>query len=417
MNKNTLHLTMQTELTLIEQKVSSQRTVEITVQPPAARESVARPRLNLALVLDRSGSMSGEKLDYAKQAAAHLIDLLDEQDRVAVVAYDDEVNTIVPSTEITTQSRRQIQNKVQKIQSGGSTNLSGGWLTGCKEVAANHVEGQLERTLLLTDGLANAGIVDLEELAVYARDLCSKGVSTSTFGVGEDFNEHLLEAMSTAGGGMYHYIQSPQQIPEIFSREFSELAAVTSRDVEVILDIPAEVSAEVLGAWRVETEEGKVHIYLGAMQAARPQSLYINVLTPPAKEENNIVLKGRVTGRGEDNQLFEDTAEIAFQYTDKKTIKAAATDKGLLERSSQVRVAEAVNESLKLERKGKRKEASQNLKMAIMAASPYMVQEDVENFTQMGERMQHGMDESDRKSSQYNSYKTRRGQNEGQDKQ
>jgi len=414
MTDNKLHLTMQTELALVEQTVPSQRTIEITIQPPAAAQSGPRPRLNLALVLDRSGSMSGEKLEYAKQAAQHLVDLLDEQDRVAVVAYDDSVSMITESTLITDKSRRLIKNKIQKIETGGSTNLSGGWLKGCGEVAANHVEGQLERTLLLTDGLANEGITELEELAVHARELCSRGVSTSTFGVGEDFNEHLLEAMSTTGGGMYHYIQSPQQIPEIFNKEFSELAAVTARDVEIILDIPAGVSVEVMGAWRVEKEADRTHIFIGAMQAGRSQTLYVSLLTPPAGEESGLTIKGRVTGQGDASQVYEDTTEITFEYTNAKKVKAASRDQGLLKRSAQVRVAEAVNQSLKLERSGKRDKAARNLKQVVEAASPYMAPDDVDKYNQMSQRMQQGMEESDRKSSQYGSYLTRRSRDENQ---
>jgi len=412
MTKNTIQISMQTELALLEESVPSQRTVEITLRPPAAVESGKRPRLNLALVLDRSGSMSGAKLEYAKQAAQHLIDLLDEQDRVAVVAYDDKVTVVAESMEITSKSRRLIKNKVQKIETGGSTNLGDGWLTGCKEVAANQVEGQLERTLLLTDGLANVGMVDLEELAVHARELCGRGVSTSTFGVGEDFNEHLLEAMSTAGGGLYHYIQSPEQIAQIFSREFSELAAVTARDVKITLEIPAGVSAQVLGAWRAETENGRMCIYIGAMQAARPQSIYVNLLTPPANSETGITLKAEVSGLGGGGEAYVDSAEIEFKYAHKKTVNKAVRDQGLLERSSQVRVAEAVNESLKLERKGKRKEASRNLKIAMEAASPYMPAAQLEKYDQMSQRMEHGLEENDRKSAQYSSYMARRSRDE-----
>ena len=149
MSENTIQLNMNTELSLVARDVPSQRTIELVIQPPTAVQSASRPKLNLALVLDRSGSMSGDKLHFVKLAAQHLLDIMDEQDRVAVVAYDDTVTLVSKSTPLSPDSRRSIKGKIQEIQTGGSTNLSEGWLTGCSEVAVHHADGQLERTLLL----------------------------------------------------------------------------------------------------------------------------------------------------------------------------------------------------------------------------------------------------------------------------
>ncbi len=296
MPDNAIKIELHTELPLIEKDLPTQRTLEIIIQPPAAVKTGTRPGLNLALVLDRSGSMSGEKLPYVKEAAQHLLDLLGDQDRVAVVAYDDAVTVVAKSTLITSESRRRIKHGIQEITTGGSTNLGEGWLTGCGEVAAHHVDGQIERALLLTDGQANQGIVDAEELAVHARELSSRGVSTSTFGVGEGVNEHLLEAMSTVGGGSYYYISSPQQIPAIFQQEFSELAAIAVRDVEITLEVPTGVSAQVLGAWRVEKTGKRLRIFIGALQAGRTQSLYVTLLFPPAAKADQIEINASDNG-------------------------------------------------------------------------------------------------------------------------
>ncbi|MFN8566275.1 MAG: VWA domain-containing protein [Kouleothrix sp.] len=110
------------------------------------------------------------------------------------------------------------------------TDISGGWLTGCREVAAYQAVEGIHRALLLTDGLANRGIIDIEELAQYARELRRRGVATSTFGVGLDFNEQLLEALAEQGGHFY-YIERPEQIPTVFRRELGELLTVVTRGV------------------------------------------------------------------------------------------------------------------------------------------------------------------------------------------
>jgi Ca-activated chloride channel family protein len=127
------------------------------------------------------------------------------------------------------------------------TNLRDGWLTGCKEIAATAQDGTINRTMLLTDGLANVGETDLEILAQHAFELYKDAVSTSTFGVGYGFNEQLLEAMANKGGGNYYFIERPDQIAQIFLKEFAELVGITARKVEIKLDLPSSVKWQVLG--------------------------------------------------------------------------------------------------------------------------------------------------------------------------
>lgn len=408
MNQSSLRLYLNTDQTLIPRQVPSQRVLEITVQAPAAASQYRHPRLNLALVLDRSGSMSGDKLEYVKRAAAHVLDLLREQDWVALVAYDDEISLLSPSVPMTHINRNELKMRVASLRSGGSTNLCGGWLAGCQEVASAAQQGTLNRALLLTDGLANVGITGLEELATHARELSRRGVSTSTFGVGEGFNEHLLEAMSAQGGGNFYYIETPTEIPALFQREFQELAAVTTCEVEIILEIPAHVSLQVLGGWRTEFHDGRLHIFLGDLNAGKNQELYVRLLTPPAEVEGELTFTARVTAKGEAGHMLEDRAQVSLRYADQAAVVAEPQNRDVLERFAQVDIADTVTEALKLERKGELEKANRLLDQSIHANLPYLPPDQAEDYRRLSERMKRGMDEADRKATHFNSYNQRR---------
>jgi Ca-activated chloride channel homolog len=413
MNDNQL-LTIQArlDLDLIAREVPTQRVLELDVQAPVSAARQDRPRLNLALVLDRSGSMSGEKLEYVKKAAQHLLELHREGDRIAVIAYDNQVTVLSPSVIITQTIRAEIQQKIGALRPGGNTYLSGGWLQGCQEVAQAVENNQLNRVLLLTDGLANEGITDLEELGKHARELTARGVSTSTFGVGEGFNEHLLEYMANQGGGQFYYIATPQEIPDIFLRELNELASITARQVEISLEIPAAVSVQVLGDWRIEqnnAQGGQRRIFLGDLVSGHSQEIFIKLLTPPSSDQQEIPIKVSVRAVDEAGQLQEGKAETALIYKSQELVQQAKPSRDVLGRFSVVEMATTTNKALKLEREGRREEAAKAMAQGIAAAAPYLAPEECVQYTRLSERMKDGMQESDRKDTHYTSYLRRKG--------
>jgi len=189
-------------------------------------------------------------------------------------------------------------------------------------VAEADGEGQLERVLLLTDGLANVGITDLEELGRHAHQLNNRGVSTSTFGVGEGFNEHLLEHMANQGGGNFHFIEHPRSIPAIFLRELQEMASVTARKVELALTIPAQVDIQVLGGWKQEVRLGKLVISVGDLASCQRREVFVKLLVPPRGSLKEVKIMAEALAKGEDDEILSQLAELVLHYAPKNKVQA-----------------------------------------------------------------------------------------------
>ena len=196
----------------------------------APDDQIRRP-LNLSVVIDRSGSMAGDKIDYTRQAAQFLVQNLGIRDMLSIVLYSNKIETLLPPQYV--QRKDMINQLIEKIRVGGTTNLSGGWLEGCKHVSDNLSENSLNRVILMTDGLANRGIVDQDKLVQIARQKYAEGVSTTTMGLGEDFNEDLLIELANAGGGAFYFIESPDVTPIIFEEELQGLLNVVGQNLQV----------------------------------------------------------------------------------------------------------------------------------------------------------------------------------------
>ena len=406
--KKEIRFEMQVDSNLIHKDIPTERILEILVVPPAAKTKITRPALNLALVIDKSGSMGGEKLAYVKQAAVHVIDLLQENDRISIIAYDSEVEVLSPNVAVTESIRASLKIAIQSIRSGSATNLSGGWLRGCQEVASAENATGINRVLLLTDGLANVGITDLEELGIHASQLLARGVATSTFGVGYGFNEHLLEHMSNQGGGNFYYIDSPLTISRIFEDEFLELVSVTAKDVKVTLEIPAGVSAQVMGNWRSDLKENQLVLWLGDISASQRRELYLKLLTPPSRDLTAQKIEGVLTAVSEDGTQLSVEASLVLKYADSDAVNAAPQQKELMERFTAVQVADRTTEALILERAGEREKAGRILDQTIAMSAPYMSNEVKQDYENLSRRLREGLDEGTRKSRHQDEYLRKR---------
>jgi Ca-activated chloride channel family protein len=213
---------IQTDRTLIKSSAHSNRHALVTFSAPDSPQSSTRPPVNVAFVLDRSGSMDGEKIRLAKSALVQALRMLRQTDRFAVVFYDNLVDLVVPSTLASGEAIANATRRIEAIVARGSTDLCGGWLRGCEQIAEHLDANQIGKCLLLTDGLANQGIVEPAAIEQHARELRARGVATTTLGLGRDFNEELLRQMADAGGGRSYYISGAAQIADTLTSEVGE---------------------------------------------------------------------------------------------------------------------------------------------------------------------------------------------------
>ena len=194
-------------------------------------QNAPRPPLDLAIVIDRSGSMSGDSIAAALGSAKNLIRGLQATDRVAVVVFNQHVQVVQALAQLA--DRESLIQRLDGIRAEGNTALFAGWEEGAKQLAPFTSPQRTSRVILLTDGQANQGLTDENAIAAKVRELAKAGVTTSTVGLGQGFNETLLAKISDAGEGQAHFGQRPEDLEEGFAEEFLILSTAHLRQIEL----------------------------------------------------------------------------------------------------------------------------------------------------------------------------------------
>lgn len=227
----------------LEQQSDSDVYLYISLLGNELKTEKKRAPLNISLVLDRSGSMSGEKLENAKKAMNFVIDQLSATDYLSIVAYDNMIEVKSPSALV--KNKDALKQKVNEITARGSTNLFDGMMKGFDEVLANKKEGFVNRVLLVSDGLANIGTIAPATINEKVKlKFNQTGIGVSTFGVGADFNEDLMTSIAENGKGNYYFIDTASKIPAIFAKELDGLLSVVAQQTNLQINYPKNLKVE-----------------------------------------------------------------------------------------------------------------------------------------------------------------------------
>ena len=349
-------LTARTDRRYIRTNARSRRHVLVQVTAPPASRRRERLPVNLAFVLDRSGSMSGEKLVLAKRTIAEALQHLDQRDRFSVVVYDDRIDVVVESIVASPEARATALSRLDAVEARGSTNLADGWLRGAEQVATHLLSEGVNRALVLTDGLANIGITDPEVLATHAAELRTRGVSTTTFGVGADFDEVLLQAIADAGGGHFYFVRDAATIRDHITSEVGETLEVVARDAELELLAAEDVEIEAISPQPTRQRGSRSVVSLGDLVSDQVLDVVLRVTLPYGElgRETGLIIglvdhDGAFGGRA---GAANPDARISWTYADTATNDSQPRDVAVDRAVASQFVARARLEAVRLNRNG-----------------------------------------------------------------
>lgn len=252
--------------------------LRLSVKGGKPKNAESRTPVNVALVLDRSGSMKGDRMKAAKEAAEMALGRLAAEDYVSLVAYNHNVDVLRPASRLGPEN--DLKSIVARLEADGRTALHAGVVAGGEEVKRNLSPRRVNRVILMSDGLANVGPSTPRELGELGRELGSKGISVTTIGLGLDYNEDLMQRLAGASDGNHAFVEKASDLVKIFNAEFGDALSVTAQDIDIIIECRAGFRpTRVLG--REATIEGnRIRMKLNQLQGDNERYFVVELEQP-----------------------------------------------------------------------------------------------------------------------------------------
>jgi Ca-activated chloride channel family protein len=357
-------------------------TVDLTgAQVPGSK----RKPVNLAVVIDRSGSMSGYKLQQAKQAARHLVGLLGSEDRLAIVHYGSDVKSL-PGLPATPSNRERMLQYIEGIWDDGGTNIGAGLHAGRSHVVASRGDYSVNRIILLSDGQPTEGITDDAGLTEVVKGIRAEGITVSSIGVGTDFNEDLMQGFAEYGAGAYGFLEDAGQLATLFQKDLQQAATSVARNVELSFQLPEGVTlGEVLG-YRAHQEGRTVRVPLPDFSAGQVERVVARLTVVGSRPGNAVDVTGLQLAYTDllADKAVQSGASLSAMVTEQREEVLARQDKDAtvyatraLSAKNLKLAAQALREGRKEEAKGYVMQNQALFEQASTVATPAAVAEDL----------------------------------------
>ena len=317
-----------------------------------------RPPLNLSVVLDRSGSMSGAKIEKARQAAMALVDRLGPEDLFSFVTYSDRAELVFPAQEV--EDKEALKRRILRIQPAGSTALYAGVQLGADQVQKHLSRERINRVILLSDGLANVGPSSPRELRRLGGALSERGIAVTTIGVGDDYNEDLMAGLAEASDANYYYVKDTEKLPEIFAKELGELLTIAAREVRIEISCPDGVKP-IGFIGRPERFEGQTAaVRLSHLTVGQDRYLFLRCRVEEGQPE---IARVKVSYRDELNSGAEQTisASARIRFTEDRKLASSSVRPDVSAQKELLLVAVAKDEALADADAGRYQQAAKKL--------------------------------------------------------
>lgn len=316
----------------------------------ALPKHVARPPVNVALVVDTSSSMEGEAIDDARRAVVAMLERLEEGDRVAVVGFSSVSEVLLPSTEIDAKSLRLARERVSRMTARGTTDLAGGLEAGIAQVMAGHDPRGVNRVVLLGDGVANVAGTARQA----AQRAATSGVTITSLGLGDDYDEVLMGDLAATTGGRFHDVADVDEVASVFADEVVRLSTVAAKDARLTLTTgPGVGIADVVGL--PMTRSGRdVFVTIGDLSQGDERDVFVTLQVDPHEDASPVELLDAVltyrsaTG---DGTAMEQRGFISVRASG-DSAEVARKDGALLAEAALARASHQTIRALELARAG-----------------------------------------------------------------